>query len=429
MNNTGKLVGAIALSAVLACPLVGCGGSQGNTQTKTGQSNQTEVSQTANNTSEQTADDGRIDVRSTASATATFNGDKLIASDATTTQLGSESTGKGLGHQEVCVVSQPKSWESIESIAWSRNSLVYTNIEQPWGKLNYTYEYFNEAGVEDLEEDVDESWSQTTPESFFGSMEDVKELEVDGHKIYYVRDDAPSVADRFVYEDFEAQFYGDDRDTSNDVGIHVYEQRGDKCSFVIVIKCKPNEGAKLDTTDEQLVKDAYAVTSFAEAGKANAASYLSDTAITSKSGKQQLVIKREGTDLLSYTPHAVMLSQGTGEDDDEYLMMSYDFATEADAQTVEQDSANVDDYTEENGFASVEVSDIEEHDIDGLKVRARVVTSVQDWDEDTYTERELRGWVEHDGEILLIQAQMKEDESVADALSRIVAGRLVFSAA
>ena len=72
---------------------------------------------------------------------------------------------------------------------------------------------------------------------------------------------------------------------------------------------------------------------------------------------------------------------------------------------------------------------IEEHDIDGLKVRARVVTSVQDWDEDTYTERELRGWVEHDGEILLIQAQMKEDESVADALSRIVAGRLVFSAA
>lgn len=432
MNKRGILP-AITLSVLLAGPLVGCASGEqkdvvaNDTEPKQEQMEQNATEPVAQDKSEskEKKDDGRIDVKSAAPAVATYYGDKLIVSDATSTQEGMETKQDGFGVQEMCVIKQPESWKQISSIGWSRNSISYGNIAEPWGTISYSFEYINEASVGDLDPEI----SRTTPESYFGSLDDAKEFESDGHKVVYVRDDAPSLDGRFTYEDLEAAYYGVQRDTSNDVGIHIYEQRGDKCAFTIALTCSVNEGSKVDKTDEELVAEALSVVSFTKENTANAASCESDDTITSWDNTQSVVVKRNGSDLLGYTEHGLAVSEQVTGENAQMLRTHYDFSIDTDSASYAELTGNIDELSEDNGFSNASVTDVQDFDVDGLKVHARVASAEVDYGDEVEEMRELRAWVEADGgKILGVQAVMNAGEDVEAAIGRTISGRLTFSA-
>ena len=424
MRQRSAYIPAIALSAVLATPLAGCACSNqqqpqqdGTPQATTQQDEPTELTKKI--------DEGKLDVQAAAPSATTFFGDKLIVSDATDTQSGLESNTGDLGTQEMCLIKQPESWTEIESIGWGRNYISYNNIATPWGSVSYSYTYNNEAGVtEDLGE-----FSLTTPESFFGSMDDVKELEVNGQKALYVRNDAPSVADRFMFEDLEAAMMGVERDTSQDVGLHIYEQRGDKCSFVVTVTCKVDQADAFGTSDEDLVKEALSVANFTTENAEQAASYLSDVVFTSADGSKQVLVKRNGADLMSYTQHGAILAESDEGAEMNSLLVEYDFASGKDADAFATSTADTQDMSEDQGFTNVEVSDIVDREVDGYTVHARTVSADIDMIDEVITQRQLRGWIEYDGQLLGVEASMKDGEDMDAAIARVISNRLTLSAA
>ncbi len=438
MVRSTRALPILVLSAVLACPLAGYGCSQqqpaagGENAQQAEQSGQEEQSGQATKTeqanqqpaaTQERQDDGRIDVKKEAPKVATFFGTKLIASDATNTQQGAQSPNTDYGLQEVCVIMQPEYWTQIDSIGWARNSVSYGRIAMPWGKLSYTFEYVNEANVEGLDAEI----SQTTPEAYFGNMQDVQTLQTDGRTVYFANDDAPSINGRFTIRDLEAPYYGDGRDTSHDVGIHAYEQRADKCAFTIAIKCQVDEGQQIDETDQELVADALKIVSFGTQEAANAASYESDVAITSADKSQSVVIKRNGSNLEGFAEHVVRIVEAPASEEDWGSYIQYDYAFEGDVASYEGISAEVGEYTPDNGYQSVEVSDFADYDLDELKAHARVVTAEQSMGDVVQTVRELRACVEApNNKLLVVTASVREGESEQDALKRAVAGRVNF---
>lgn len=424
MNKGTKLFSTVLLCAALTGPLAGCGGDANGApqQAEPEQTEQTEEVQTVDTTT-QTAptDDGRLDLQADASIL-TFAGDKAIASDATDTQQGMETSQSGFGHQEVSVIKQPESWTDISQIGMGRNYISYQDITQPWGTLSYEFQYHNDATVE-AEDELE--WSQTTPEAFFGSMEDVQQIQTNGHTVYYVRDDAPSVAEKFAFEDMEAMLLGEERDTSNDVRIHAYEQRADKCSFTVAIKCEANEGATIDMTDEQIVEQAFAVVNYVEGDKANAASYLSDVAITSADDTKQLVIKRTNNDLMGFSKHAVAFSQPVqGDELHPSLVTVYDFSNELDEEAFVAQLYDTSMYSAENGYDGAIVGENEDHDIDGITVHARMMSIDMMWDEDITTSYQVCAWMEIDGKLLSVRAEARDNEEISDVLARVVKDRI-----
>lgn len=427
MIRGSKVVSALALSALLVGPMAGCSCSNQQTQSEATQQQEATPANTEQPTqteapATQTKDDGRIDIKSAAPNVATYSGDKIIASDATNVQEGMESKQNGFGVQETCVVRQPESWTKVLSIGWGRNYVSYAGVEQPWGKGNYTFEYVNEASVEG----VDAAVSQATPEAYFGSMQDVKELDANGQKAYYVRDDAPSVASKFVNQDLESMHSDGARDASNDVKLHAYVQRGDKCALTVAISCEVDDAGQFGKSDEELVSEALSMLSFNEADVAKASSYESDDTITSADGSKSVVVKRAGTELLSYAEHSLMISvDGTGEDAMP-KKATYDFSVEADHQALAEMTGDAGSMSEENGYEGVDISGLSDYELGGYPVHARVVSAMLNLGDEYLEQGELRAWVEVDDKVLVVSAETNPGEDTDAAVQRVILDRLEF---
>lgn len=374
-NITRNAVSFVCAAALTLC-VAGCGQPE---QTEQGDA-QAPERVTQRDETDPTAD-GRIDVTSTGEQVATFHGPKYIVSDVTVDQESGENLTEGLGHQEICVVNQPESWESIESIGWDRNSLSYTNVAMPWGTVSYRYGYINEAsGVEGIEE-----WSKTSEEGYFEGYDSIQHTQVDDHDIAYVSDD--ETLGVMGIEDLEAMA-GEDASTRS-VSVYTYEQRADKCAFTVSIVCQVNDESTT-LSDEDIIRDAYAPLEFhAKDDQVGAASFVSDLTLTNADGSASIVVARKGDSLISYTDHMVML---LGESDSIETMASatYNFAPE-----------------------DAPAEDAEQHEVDGKTVLVQA------------GEFSMITWVDVDGNWLRIEANNLENEDVDAMLNRVVAGRLV----
>lgn len=404
--NIRKNAGVFACVVALALLVAGCGGADKSAdETSSPDTQQTQsvvqddAPQQADQTDVQEVPEGSIDVATTGSQVATFRGPKYIVSDATVDQLSGGRVPDELGHQEMCVVNQPEAWEEIDSIAWDRNSISFTQVAMAWGKATYRYEYINEAGASETTEE----WSRTTEDKYFADVQNVQHADVGGHALAYVYDDqgdAGVASGEMV--DLEAQAMGIPTTSSGrTVSVRCYEQRADKCALIVTVTCAVNDGAPFDLTGEQILQDAYAPLEFLDKGaQTDAASFVSDVAISNAEGDKSIVIARNDDDLVSYTQYVAVLlgddhSEGTVD------MVSYNFAP-----TEELDG------------------DVEEYQVGDYTVLASVIQNSWEFGEETVTDRLLDASVEIDGSQLQIEATIASDEDVEAALERLLTDRI-----
>lgn len=397
MNIKSKIVKAQVLicATALAVTAVGCSAPD-NTSKQAEQasaSGQPVSAPTAHDQTDPKAD-GRIDVTSTGEQTATFRGPKYIVSDATISQGTGEGLNEGLGLQEICVVNQPEAWQEIDSLGWDRNSISYTGITMPWGKASYRYEYANEASaVEGVQE-----WSRTDVNAYFAGLGDVKEIEVNGHKISYLFDEAAANAG---LEDLEAEAMGIEQTPGRSVSVYTFEQRGDKCSFLTNVNCTiQDESTTLDP--ETIIKDVYAPLTFANKDeKINAASYLSDVEITSANNDHKIVLARKKDALASYSQHSVTM-MGDSQSDFFSAISTYDYAPQAAAP-----------------------EDAEEHTLGDRTFRVVITETPWSYGEESGADYKMEAWTDVEGETLRIEAAKGAEEDVETVLQRVMDGRIV----
>lgn len=330
--------------------------------------------------------DGRIDVTTTGVQEATFFGPKYIVSDVTVDQQADNQTSEGLGLQEICVVDQPESWQQISSIGWDRNSISFTNVVMPWGTVSYRYEYINEAsGVDSIEE-----FSRTTEEAFFGGYGEINHVEVDGHAIAYLVEDYADAELGMGIPDLEAGDYVDQEGASaRSVSVYAYEQRADKCAFATTVTCQVTDEAAFGLTAEDIIRDAYAPLSFHDKDEqVDAASFVSDVAITDASGTTTIAIERNGATLIAYQEHSALLLEDVSSDD-ALATDTYDFATD---QVIKEG--------------------LDEYEVGDFHIFAREEEGV------------VSAWTDVNGAPLYLETVMGDGEDVQSALERIAAGRI-----
>lgn len=392
-----RLQGASAFvcAALLSLSIVGCGqqGSSSSSSAAT-DSARPDVEQSVHNNTDPTAN-GRIDATSTGVQVATYRGAKYIVSDATADQ-----TTDDMGLQEICVIRQPESWEQIKSIGWDRNSISYAGIAMPWGEMSCRYEYVNEVGAaEGMEE-----YSRTNEESYFSGLDNIQHTELGDHAVAYAYNEQSDDYVTAGIVDLEAQAMGEQGGTTGrTVMVNAYEQREDKCSFLVTVTCLvTDESAKLD--GEQLLRDAYAPLEFASKdAQVDAASFLADVTISNAENSKNAIIKRDGKYLISYTEHAVTLLESEGG---EALMLTaaYDFAP----QTTQPEDAQA-------------------YEVDGKTVYATEPVRSNEGIEEDILESSVEAWVDLDGNTMYVRADLNDGETVEDALRRVVDGRIVLS--
>ena len=418
MTNATRRLGSTLLALSLAMTLANCSQPEAAETTTTDEPEVTEVQTTEVVPRETEAPDagGRIDVTQTGTQLATFEGDKYIVSDATVDQ----TQGEAYGLQEICVIRQPETWNMAESIGWDRNSITYNNIATDWGKMSYRFEYINEAGSETL----GAAWSRSTEEGFFGEGVDVSHTSIAGHDIAYVVNDDAAYEIALGIKDLEAQ--AEELSQSHKfVSIHAWESRGEACAFAASITCEVNSDSDDAIDAEQLLSDAYAALEFVEGTSEDvkAASYKSDLTILSADGSKQAVVKRNGATLMSYTRNSVALSKS--EEGVGYTNLTLDFAPEGGLEAMPETTASTDKYDAAYGYVEVDASDVEQHEVDGLTVNARVITATFDMGEQGQsTSRELRAWCDVDGNALYLETPLQQDEDVESALARALEGRV-----
>ena len=397
MNSRSTLarVQALICATALAVTAVGCSAPDNTSKQAEQASSSAQPLQTP--TAHDQADpkaDGRIDVTTTGNQVATFRGATYIVSDATISQNTGDGLTEGLGLQEICVVNQPEEWQEIDSLGWDRNSISYTGISMPWGKASYRYEYANEASaVEGTQE-----WSRTDVSVYFAGLGDVKETEVNGHKISYLFDEAAANAGM---EDLEAQAMGVESAPGRSVSVYTFEQRGDKCSFLTNVNCSiQDESATLDP--EQIIKDVYAPLSFVgKDEKVDAASYLSDVEITSANNDHTVVLARKGDALASYSQHSVTM-MGDSKSDFFSALTTYDYAPQSAAP-----------------------EGAEEHTLGDRTFRVAVTENQWTYGEESGADYKLEAWTDVEGEPLRIEAAKGAEEDVETVLQRVVDGRII----
>lgn len=382
MKKLSTKAAAFACAAALVLSTAGCGQPEATQQQEASGQSQAPAGASQRDETDPTAD-GRIDVTATGEQVATYRGAKYIVSDVTIDQEVGDRITEGLGLQEICVVNQPESWESIESIGWDRNSISYAKVAMPWGTVSYRYSYINEAsGVEGIED-----WSSTNEKSYFEGYDNVEHVDVNGHTVAYITDTESTPMVDMGIEDLEAKADGTVSD-EHAISVYAYEQRDDKCAFLVSISCAVNDSA-VELSAEDLIKDAYAPLEFAEKGsQVNAASFVSDLTIANADGSASVVIARKGDALISYTEHSVMLL-GDSDSLDTIASTTYSFAPE--------------DAPDE---------DAETYEIDGRTVRARL---------DDFA---VVGWVDVDGGTLRVESNYLDGEDAQAALERALTGRL-----
>lgn len=393
MRNRLQNIGAFACAALLSLSIVGCG-QQASSSATSENSNTTreEVEKSVHDDTDPTAN-GRIDVTTKGSQVARYHGSKYIVSDATADQ-----TTDDMGLQEICVVRQPESWQQIKSIGWDRNSISYAGVSMPWGEISYRYEYVNEAGAApEMAE-----YSRTKEENVLSGLQNVEHTELDGHQIAYAYDEQDEDYVSMGIVDLEAQAQGEQEGTTgHTVSLYSYEQRGDKCSFLVTATCLVTDDSAYSLSREDLLKEAYAPLEFASKdAEVDAASFLADVAISNASGDKSAVIKRDGKHLISYTEHSATLFDG---EDNELLMLTttYDYAPEEAAP-----------------------EDAEEYEIDGRYVRALERSTSSEGFEEDIIESAIEAWVDVDGDTMHIRADIKDGESIEETLQRVIAGRI-----
>ncbi|MBR3313753.1 MAG: hypothetical protein IKG18_06415 [Atopobiaceae bacterium] len=420
MTNATRCLGSMLLAISLAATLSSCGQPEatGTDTDKTDEQEVTEVQTTEVVSRETEAPDagGRIDVTQTGAQLATFEGDKYIVSDATVDQ----TKGEAYGLQEICVIRQPEAWNTAESIGWDRNSITYNNIATDWGKMSYRFEYINEAGSDTL----GAAWSRSTEEGFFGEGVDISHASIAGHDVAYVINDDAAYEIALGIKDLEAQ--AEQLSQSNKfISVHAWESRGEACAFAATISCEVNTDAEAAIDAEQLLSDAYAALEFVEGSTDNvkAASHKSDLTISSADGTKQAIIKRNGATLMSYTRNSVALSKS--EEGVGYTNLTIDFAPEGGLEAMPEVTASTERYDAAYGYVDVEASDVEQYEVDGLTVNARVVTATFDMGEQGQSSSsELRAWCDIDGNALYLETPMQEGEDVESALARTLKGRV-----
>ena len=390
---------SLALAGALALSLGSCAkpaSSSSATSQSSASSQGSDQSSVAERTEKTANDGGNIDATSTGSKVATFFGPKYIVSDATVNQSVDQS-GEDLGHQEICVVDQPQSWERIASIGWDRNSITFMQVERPWGSAVYRYEYLNEAGANA----ETAARGRTTEEAFFAGAGEVSHTEVNGHEIAYVYLGQSVVGpggEGMV--DLEAEAAGVNVAASGRTAmVYAYEQRADKCSFVVTATCMVANGADTPSA-EQILQDVYAPIGFVDKdARVEAASYLSDVSISNADSTANVVIARDGDSLVSYTEHSVV------------LLGAIDTGSTAPTVTYDFELAG-----EQEGM--------EEFEVGGHRVRAAVSESKWEFETETVVERTLNAYVDLDGATLHVSATLAEGEEVPAALERLVGSRL-----
>ena len=93
-------------------------------------------------------------------------------------------------------------------------------------------------------------------------------------------------------------------------------------------------------------------------------------------------------------------------------------------------TASTSNYRSEHGYTAVDVSDIEEHEVDGRTYHARVLTAfietgnAEQGNAEQEPMRELRAWCDIDGNALYIKAIMRADEDASASLNRLLSGRI-----
>ena len=419
MKNLSRGIGRGLLTAALVGSLVACGAQPETTDTTDAQPTQTETKTSEVVSREDVAPDagGRIDVTQTGDQVATFDGSKYITSDATADQ----TQGTDLGLQEICVVSQPAAWADIESIGWDRNSITYNNIATDWGSESFRFEYINEAGSAAR----DASWSRTTEQGFFGEDAEVSHVTLSGHDVAYVLNNDAAYEIGMGISDLEAKAQTDALAESHSfVTLHAWEKRADDCAFAVNVSCDVNKDSGTELDAEQLLNDAYGALEFVEGGgTVDAASYQADLSIDNADGSRHVTIKRNGDSLLGYTRHSATLSSaGNGAS---FGMLLYDFAPEGGLEALEETTASLDKFNPEYGYTDVSASDVEQHEVDGRTVYARVVSATLDMGpEKQIVSRELRAWCDLNGDALYVETGMVEDEDVETALARALKGRI-----
>ena len=423
MTDTFRRLGSLLASAALVAGLGACSGqatdgASGEASKATTEEQATEEEWGDYVAPKQEAPDagGRIDVTKTGEQLSTFAGAKYIVSDATMDQ----TQGESYGVQEICVVRQPNDWSDVESIGWDRNSITYNRIPSEWGTKSYRFEYINEAGSDNL----DAAWSRTTEEGFFGQDADIQHEQIDGHDVAYV------VNNDAVYEiapginDLEAQAEGVEPQNAF-VSVHTWESRGDACAFAVSISCEISSDDASSPDPLELINEAYGCLEFVdEASKGlEAAPYTADIVIENADGSQKVTVKRGEATLLGFTGHSVTLADyGDGAS---YATLLFDYAPEGGLEGMEEATSATDTFSPDHGFTDVQVSDVEQYEVDGRTVNARVVTATFSMGGDQQgTTRELRAWTDIEGSALYVKTTLQENEDVAAALEHALAGRI-----
>lgn len=383
MARYGALAVCMALMLVFG---VACGKAQGSANDGDGAASGSAVANDSERNQSDPTADGRIDVSTTGAQTATYHGAKYIVSDVTVDQRTSDGSLEGLGLQEICVVNQPASWERIGSIGWDRNSISYSKIEMPWGTLSCRYEYLNEASGAQS----NEAGSRTSEDGYFNGHEGVEHTKVGDHNVAYVFEDLASMESGMSIPDLEAMGEGEEGGASyREVAVYAFEQRDDKCAFTITVTCQVTDEDAFDLTAEDIVREVYEPLTFEPKGATvEAASFVSDVTLTNSDGSKELVLRREGDSLMSYTEHSAMLL-GESQGSDALASATYDYAPEGSAPE------DAEEYVVDNRDAMVEAEG-----------------------------QLLVVWTDVNGSPLRIEANMFDGEDVQATLERVVAGRI-----
>lgn len=366
---------------------------------------------------------------------ATFEGAKYIASSPNT----EASDGMEVVN-ELCVVRPPESWNTAQSISWSPSSIGYEKIATDWGTISYRFEYINEAGSEIAGTEL----SRTTETGYFGEGLATEHTQIGDHNIAYALSNTDEEQIAFGIIDLESKAADDeDSDQSNRyVTLNAWESRGENCAFTTFINCEVNADAADDLSGEQLLADAYAPLEFIAANVADnaknaeattdatnaeattdAAPYYADVTLTSADDAQSVVVHRNGADLTSYGRHNALLMTESGG-------LTLDFAPEGGLNNMPDATASTSNYRSEHGYTAVDVSDIEEHEVDGRTYHARVLTAfiatgnAEQGNAEQEPMRELRAWCDIDGNALYIKAIMRADEDASASLNRLLSGRI-----
>ena len=414
------IVGRSALVLALVGALVGCAGpAQDTTTAEPAPATETPAAPAASDKKPAPDDGKRIDVTKTGESVATFAGAKYIVSDATVDQAQSESYGL----QEICVVHAPEEWAKAESIDWDRNSIAYSDIPMQWGKISYRYEYINESGATH----EGGMLTRTNAKDFFAGADNLEQAKIGDHEVSYFVDNGSSNEIAPGIHDLEAMTSGD-VPAGRVVTVYAYEQRDEECSFVVTVTCMLDEGAEAELGGEALLSDAYAPLEFAEKNsQVDASSYEADLTVESSSGAHKVVVRHKDAQLLAYNRTAVTL--GLPTNDGGLAITTVDFAPEGGLEGLPASTESTESYDPAFGYADIEVSDVEEHVVDGRTFNARTVSASLDMGEQGVTTvQELRAWCDVDGDALYVKTNMEEGEDVEAALGRILSGRVEFPA-